>query len=77
MFFYLNFALMRKNLLKQIIVLIVLSAVFVVMSYLAHAFKAQLADIVQFGGVLGIFGFVLLTAVFVVFIRGAAYACFR
>lgn len=59
---------MRKNLLKQIALLVVLAAAFVAVSYLAHLFKAQLEDIVQAGGVIGILGFVALTAVFVVFV---------
>lgn len=59
---------MRKNLLKQILALVALAAAFVMVSYLAHVFKAQLADIVQAGGVIGILGFVALTAIFVVFV---------
>jgi uncharacterized membrane protein YdjX (TVP38/TMEM64 family) len=58
-----------KNLLvKEIASLVVFGLAFVVVSFLAQHYKGQLADIVESGGIVSVGGFVLLTAIFVVFI---------
>ena len=54
--------------IKRAAMLVLFVFVFVGASYLAHAHKAQLARIVQTGGVVGIGGFILLTSGFVVFV---------
>ena len=60
---------MLKNLLiKEIASLIILAIVFVAVSFFAHQYKDQLAGIVESGGVFGIAGFIILTALFVIFI---------
>jgi uncharacterized membrane protein YdjX (TVP38/TMEM64 family) len=58
----------RNHLIKEIASLIVFGIVFVTVSFLAQHYKTQLADIVESGGLVSVGGFVLLTAIFVVFI---------
>lgn len=58
---------MRSN-SKQVVSLVALAVLFLLVSYLAHRYHDQLALIIEGGGVLGIVGFVLLTAIFVVFV---------
>ena len=57
-----------KQLFKQVASLVALALVFVAVSYAAQHYKTELAGIVESGGIAGIAGFILLTAVFVVFI---------
>lgn len=57
-----------KSLFKQIGALIVLAIIFVVVSYAAQQYKTDLASIIKGGGMVGMFGFILLTALFVIFI---------
>lgn len=59
---------MSNSLYKQITSLVVLAVVFLVVSYFAQRYHAELALIVRSGGALGIIGFILLTAIFVVFV---------
>ena len=53
---------------KQIGSLIVFAIVFLVVSYLAQRYHSELALLIQSGNVLSIIGFILLTAIFVVFV---------
>lgn len=53
---------------KQTLYLLALAAVFLLVSYLAQHYHTELALVVRSGGILGIFGFVLLTAIFVIFV---------
>lgn len=57
-----------KQLFKQIASLALLALVFIAVSYAAQHYKTELASVVQSGSILGPAGFILLTAVFVVFI---------
>lgn len=57
-----------KKLFKQIASLALLALVFVAVSFTAQHYKVGLASIIQSGNVIGPAGFILLTAVFVVFI---------
>lgn len=58
----------KSSTVRQVAALVVFALAFVGVSYLAHAYQAQLADIVQSGGVSGIVGFVVLIIIFVVFV---------
>ena len=58
----------RNLLIKEIASLVVFGLVFVAVSFLAQHYKGELADIVESGGIVSVGGFVLLTAIFVVFI---------
>ncbi len=53
---------------KQIGSLVALALVFLIVSYFARQYSDTLAVIVRSGGVLGMLGFVLLTALFVIFV---------
>lgn len=60
---------MRSNFpYKQIIALGAFALLFLAVSFLAERYHAELAFIVREGGALGIVGFILLTAIFVVFV---------
>jgi len=58
----------RNRLVKEIASLIVFGLVFVAVSFLAQHYKGPQADIVESGGIVSVAGFILLTAIFVVFI---------
>ncbi|MDE1925485.1 MAG: TVP38/TMEM64 family protein [Patescibacteria group bacterium] len=61
--------IMASNpLYKQIASLLALAAIFLFVSYFAQRYHSELALIVTRGGVFGIVGFIMLTAVFVVFV---------
>ncbi|HEX8946976.1 MAG TPA: VTT domain-containing protein [Candidatus Paceibacterota bacterium] len=59
---------MRPFPYKQIAYPIVLALVFLAVSYLAQRYHGELAFVVSRGGVFGVIGFVLLTALFVIFV---------
>ena len=58
----------KKTLIKEIISFLVLAIIFVAVSFFASQHKDQLAGVVGAGGILGIFGFIILTAIFVIFV---------
>ena len=57
-----------RRFLKQGGSLVALAFVFVAISYLAHQYKYELMNIIRNGGIVGLVGFVILTAIFVIFI---------
>jgi len=58
----------KKKFLRQSCILFGLATVFVTISYLARSHQELLTSIVHAGGVMGMIGFIALTAVFVIFV---------
>lgn len=57
-----------KQLFKQVASIVLLAIVFIMISFAAQHYKTELTGIIKSGGMVGIFGFILLTALFVIFI---------
>ncbi len=53
---------------KQILSIFFLAILFIAASFFAHQYKGELGAVVGSGGSAGIFGYMLLTAIFVVFV---------
>lgn len=58
----------RTQLIEQVGSLIVIALLFVAASFLAHHFQYFLASLVESGGIASVAGFIVLTAIFVVFV---------